>query len=153
MKNINLESENSEGCLEGYIVNCLEENYQNFLLNNVENSEQLNTIINFIKENKIEKILVVKNLNVNEEYQGQGIGRSLLDEALEDCDISILISDKYESQREGFNLNKFYEDSDFLTITETSAGSLMCYPSDFAEQLKEKIYYKPNVIKKKSRKI
>lgn len=137
MRHISIDSENNEGNIEGYIVNCLEENYQNFLRDNLEDQNKLNIIINFIKEKNIENILIVKNLNVEEEYQGQGIGRSLLEESLEDCDIALLISDKYEKQREGFSLDNFYESSDFISLLNTSSGNLMCYPSEFAEDLKE----------------
>ncbi len=148
MRHISIDSENNEGNIEGYIVNCLEENYQNFLRDNLEDQNKLNIIINFIKEKNIENILVVKNLNVEEEYQGQGIGRSLLEESLEDCDIALLISDKYENQREGFSLDNFYESSDFVSLLSTSSGNLMCYPSEFGEELKEALNPK---IKKRIR--
>ncbi len=137
MRHISIDSENNEGNIEGYIVNCLEENYQNFLKDNLEDQNKLQIIINFIKEKNIENILIVKNLNVEEECQGKGIGKSLLEESLEDCDIALLISDKYENQREGFSLDNFYESSDFISLLNTSSGNLMCYPSEFAEDLKE----------------
>jgi GNAT superfamily N-acetyltransferase len=127
--------EEAGGEITGYSVNFKSENYEFFLADCISNKNTLDKIIGFIKKEEFNNITIIKNLNVEEEFRGQGIGKALLENAVSDGNIVLLISDKYESQLKDFLLDKFYEQADFLKITDTSSGSLMCYPSEVASNL------------------
>lgn len=141
MNIIELEEEDY-ATLSGYSVSFKEENYKNFLIENISEKSLVDKIIKFMEDKGFNEIVIIKNLNVEEEFRGQGIGKALLEEALSFADIAILISDKYEIQDEGFILDNFYKNSDFEIITETCSGNLMVYPSDIAIELKESIKLK-----------
>jgi len=141
MNIIELEEEDY-ATLSGYSVSFKEENYKNFLIENISEKSLVDKIIKFMEDKGFNEIVIIKNLNVEEEFRGQGIGKALLEEALSFADIAILISDKYEIQDEGFILDDFYKNSDFEIITETGSGNLMIYPSDIAIELKESIKLK-----------
>ena len=136
-KNVELDEEG--GSLSGYVVSYNAQNYKNFLAEEIRDEKRLKAVIAFIEQNQYEQVLIVKNLNVDEEYQGQGIGRTLLENALENCSIALLIADSGETQRENFELEKFYEGSDFMTVSNEVSGPLMVFPGDEAYSLKEKI--------------
>lgn len=141
MNIIELEEEDY-ATLSGYSVSFKEENYKNFLIENISEKSLVDKIIKFMEDKGFNEIVIIKNLNVEEEFRGQGIGKALLEEALSFADIAMLISDKYEIQDEGFILDNFYKNSDFEIITETGSGNLMVYPSDIAIELKESIKLK-----------
>lgn len=141
MNIIELEEEDY-ATLSGYSVSFKEENYKNFLIENISEKSLVDKIIKFMEDKGFNEIVIIKNLNVEEEFRGQGIGKALLEEALSFADIAILISDKYEIQDEGFILDNFYKNSDFEILTETGSGNLMVYPSDIAIELKESIKLK-----------
>lgn len=130
---IYLEEEGGE--VFGYNVDFKSDNYKNFIASNVVDKDVLNKIIDFINFKEFYNIVIIKNLNVDAEFRGNGIGKTLLENAIEEAEIVFLISDKYESQVKGFILDKFYENQDFLKITETGTGNLMCYPSELAVDL------------------
>lgn len=127
------------GDLEGYSVSATDENYINFLNDNINDKKIFNSIVDFIKNKDFDNIIIIKNINVEEDFRGEGIGKSLLEDSIEDAKIVFLISDKYESQLKDFILDKFYENADFDKIYETSAGNLMCYPSEVAVEINEVI--------------
>lgn len=63
-----------EGNYEAYKVSTDKENLLNWLDNEVSNPQKLYKIIQELTEN----ILIIKNLNINEEYQGKGFGGEIL---------------------------------------------------------------------------
>lgn len=72
---------------------------------------------------------ILKNINIDEEYRGKGHGDELL-ELFEDicasnlCKCIILISDMYESQLDGFNLDEWCIKNGYTEIYDTSSGKL-----------------------------
>jgi len=138
-----LEIEEEYGAVYGYIVNFKSESFKNYIKEEISDLKKSDKIINFIENKEFENILVIKNLNVYDGYKGNGYGRGLLEDALSRCDIAILISDSHEIQEKGFNLDKFYESSDFQKITDGGGGSFMCYPSATFLELKKTIDVKP----------
>ena len=136
-KTIELEEEG--GALSGYLVSYSDNNYKNFLSKEVKDEERLKAVIDFIEHNKYDQVLIIKNLNVEDKYQGKGIGRNLLEGAISDCSIALLIADSIESQRENFQLEQFYEGSDFMKVSSEISGPLMVFPVDEAYSLKEKL--------------
>ncbi len=77
--------------------------------------------------------------------RGKGLGRDLVEAAISESEISILISDKYENQMNGLVLDNFYEGSDFEKVADASGGSLMIFPSETAIEIKKSL----NNIKRK----
>jgi GNAT superfamily N-acetyltransferase len=136
-KTVELDEEG--GSLSGYIVSHSDNNYKHFLSEEIRDEKRLKAVIEFIEENQYDQILIIKNLNVEDEYQGQGIGRNLLEDAIGECSIALLIADANESQRDNFELEKFYEGSDFMTVSSEVSGPLMVFPGDEAYTLKEKL--------------
>ena len=136
-KTIELEEEG--GALSGYLVSYSDNNYKNFLSKEIKDEERLKAVIDFIENNRYDQVLIIKNLNVEDKYQGKGIGRNLLEDAISDCSIALLIADSVESQRENFQLEKFYEGSDFMKVSSEISGLLMVFPVDEANTLKEKL--------------
>ena len=129
--------ENEFGAIDGYTVSVNEENYKNYLISETNDKEKSKIIIEAIEKNGNE-VLVIKNLNIEEEFRGQGFGKMLMEDAMsESCaDIIVLVADAYESQLPGFVLENFYKKFDFETIIETGAGPLMIYPKELAEVIK-----------------
>ena len=134
-----IELEKKGGTLSGYLVSYSDNNYKNFLSKEIKDEERLKAVIDFIEHNQYEQVLIIKNLNVEDKYQGKGIGRNLLEDAISDCSIALLIADSIESQRENFQLEKFYEGSDFMKVSSEISGLLMVFPVDEAYSLKEKL--------------
>lgn len=143
--------EEDYGTLEGYTVNFKDENYKNYIKNEISDNRIANEIISFIKNKQYDEILVIKNLNVYEGEQGNGYGRVLLERGLEGCSAAILISDKYEGQREDFILDKFYEGSHFERITDGYSGSFMAFPADDFINLKQDILKLSQIKNKKNK--
>lgn len=129
-----------EGSYEAYIVDTNAENLKNFLNTEVGDN---GSIYNIIKK-EVDKILVIKNLNIDEDFQGQGYGSELLYELLENAKSygahdAVLLCDLNESQKSGFSLTQFYENHDFSILCQPHDCPLMFYPESTAIKIKEKI--------------
>lgn len=136
-----------EGNCEAYLIETKKDNLLNWLNKEIGSSENLYKTISSL----IDNILIIKNINVEEEFQGQGNGSSILCDLMNDsyANGAILICDVGESQKEGFILEKFYEENNFKTITRNNDYPLMVYPTELAEKIiellsKEKIQ-KPKI--------
>lgn len=152
-QNIDIDDDNGDGNISGYKVSSKDENYRIFLEENLNDENKINHIVSFIEKKGYTDITIILNLNVEKESRGQGIGKGLLETALENAQVALLISDKHESQIRSFVLNKFYENADFEKITNTSGGYLMCYPSNEGLQLKAHIKECEKNDKKKLKKM
>lgn len=126
------------GSAEGYVVSSSSENVANFLEREVgaELGEQILAIL----RDKTQRVAVFKNLNVDEDSRGNGVGTDLacrFFDAAGHIDAVILIADAVESQRDGFSLKAFYEGFDFEKVAGTPAGPLMVCPIELAEEIRE----------------
>ena len=130
-----------EGNIEAYTVDCKKEQLFNFLSDKIKESELLYNVINEYSQT----VTVIKNINIEEEYQGQGYGAEILNNALDLTDIVILECDNDEIQRENFILEDFYKNFGFISIKGNS-NPIMIYPEDLAKKIKEK--YESELIKK-----
>lgn len=121
------------GNCEAYVVPTKKENLLNWLQKETSEAEK---IYNTIK-NLAEDILIIKNINVDEEFQGQGNGSQILCELINNsfADAAILVCDIGETQKEGFVLENFYENHDFKTIKINNEYPLMVYPIILAEKI------------------
>lgn len=126
-----------EGNYEAYKVSTDKENLLNWLDNEVSNPQKLYQIIQELTDN----ILIIKNLNINEEYQGKGFGGEVLCDLLNESfsTAAILICDIGENQKEGFILEKFYENYDFKTISIYNNYPIMVFPSELANNIITKL--------------
>lgn len=88
-------------------------------------------------------IALVTSIEVDPEYRGQGIGRSLMDQWLEECaqleaDACMLVCD---SHREQTNLQGTLEDWYHSLGMEQAdlfiSGPLMVYPASLADEIRE----------------
>lgn len=124
-----------DGNCDGYVINTNAENLLNFLSEYAVDAQR---IVNAIKSIK-DEILIIKNINVDERFQGFGYGSEIINYMLNEsyCSTAILICDTSESQKEGFVLEKFYENNDFQTIFYTNDYPIMMFPIEVAEQIKK----------------
>lgn len=133
----NEEEDGFEGCIEAYIVGTEKENLKNFLASNMNDDGSFYTIV----KNNINSIMVVKNLDVDEAYRGQGWGNSILESIISEKQVDgiILIADMYETQSPGFNLVKFYEKNGFMKVTTHLDCPVMIYPVEVAAKIKHEV--------------
>lgn len=111
------------GSVYGYSINTDSENLKNWLhKNNVENIEIIYNLLN-----KYEKIAILENINVYDEYKGRGYGNILMSNFIDGCDNEergiILICDK--SEENNFSLLKWYEGFGFEIIGNSVLGELL----------------------------
>lgn len=147
-KNYSLEEDDFEGSIECYSVDTKKENLKNWLESEVGDNGQIYAAIQSLAK----EILIIKNVYLEEEYRGQGLGQDIINEALGDSfsNAAILVCDTYESQKSGFNLEKFYESVDFKTIETNSQNCpLMVYPEELANNIIEKLNQSITVKKNK----
>jgi hypothetical protein len=130
MKDIIIEKNNGLSGAEGYTIDINKPQLKNWLSNiMVDYEPMLESIMALTDE-----ITILKNIWT--ETHGKGLGTKILDDFLEEsCGIVILEAypDKDEDRDK---LNHFYEKNDFLQM---DTHNIMIYPSDFAEEIKEKI--------------
>lgn len=128
-----LELDHDHGSCSGYHCSPFVVNYQHFILGATHDEAFSQILIQFIKEQIFDEVTVIKNLHVDDGFRGQGVGGSLLDEALSHSEMALLVADGFEEQLPGFSLLKFYEDRGFVTIKTLNVGYLMMYPAELAE--------------------
>lgn len=137
-KEYDLEEDGFEGSIECYLADTSKENLRNWLESEVQNGTQ---IYNTLKE-LTHETLILKNLYIDEKYRGQGFGLDAVSEVLSDSytPCAILVCDTHEEQRKGFNLESFYKELGFETITLNETNQpLMVYPKKIAHQLIQKL--------------
>lgn len=110
------------GSAFGYEVDSTKDNLQLWLYSYIEDKALLDVLRSSYKN-----VAILKNINVEVECQGEGYGSELLNKWLDEviAPVVLLISDSAESQKEGFVLDKFYEDFGFEVLRDTPYGSLM----------------------------
>lgn len=129
-KSYDEEESGFNGSCEAYLISTQKENLLNWLQKETPRAEQIYKSIQKLTG----EILIVKNLNVDEKFQGQGFGTQILCDLINDSytNAAILVCDIGESQKEGFILEKFYESHDFKTIATNNDYPLMVYPQELA---------------------
>jgi len=88
---------------------------------------------------RVDSFAVVKNISVDEGYRGNGLGSEILGEFLDevdDVDLVLLEVDIAETQCEGFDLRQWYENNDFIIISDlTGVPPIMAFPEERANEL------------------
>jgi len=132
------EDENGfNGNVEAYSIATSKENLKNWLKKEIHDNGTLYEIIKNLTDN----ILIIKNINVNEEFQGKGFGAEILCSVINDsyAGSAILLCDIGENQREGFVLEDFYKNNGFDTVLVKDGYPLMVFPEKLALEIKEQI--------------
>jgi len=81
-----------------------------------------------IEDDELFPVGILKNINVDEEYQGEGYGVDLMESFLTECShcsYIVLIVDLDESQRKGFSLIDWYKSFGFGIWGEASGNPVM----------------------------
>lgn len=125
------------GSLSGYVVDAGEVNLGNYLDDHTPLADQ---IMEALREQR-EVVALLRNLEVDEEVRGQGIGTAMVEQFFEEAErlgatSLLLISDEQESQADGFELSRWYESFGFEPALATEQGPIMVMPDSLAEQLR-----------------
>ena len=97
-------------------------------INNWIETERVQPNFDTIPDDELFPIGILKNINVNEEYRGQGFGVDLMENFLTECShcqYVVLIADLGEEQREDFNLIDWYKSFGFTIFGESGGNPVM----------------------------
>lgn len=135
---ITIELTEDGGSLSGYVVDANEVNLENYLQDHTEHASQ---IMDLLRERQ-ETVALLRNLAVDEDCRGHGIGTTLLGRFFEEAETVgatafLLISDENESQAEGFVLSEWYESFGYEHTLPTISGPIMVMSECLAEALRE----------------
>lgn len=113
-----INQDHDHGSLEGYVVDTNKAQLVNYLSSNGISKNVIDEL-----KSKVNRIAIIKNLEVDDDKRGQKIGTELLDNAIEDAyekhaQAIILIADKSEDNK--FDLEKWYERYGFEKIATTN---------------------------------
>lgn len=131
------EKDGFSGSCEAYLIPTEKENLYNWLSKEIDKPE---IVYKALKE-VAKDILIIKNINVDEDFRGQGNGTQILCDMIGDsyAQSAILLCDIGENQHEGFVLEKFYEENNFKTVLLHNNYPLMVYPERLAQKVIEKL--------------
>jgi len=111
------------GSLEGYVMSTDKPNINNYLQSQGATPELINNITNRYKT-----LALIRNMYVDDDYRGQGIGNDLVSNAIDDAasngaDAIILVSDTDEDNP--FDLTKWYEGFGFEIVGTAGTNPVM----------------------------
>lgn len=115
-------------------------------LKNWEVKERVQPDFDTIDDEDLFPIGILKNINVDQEHQGQGFGIDLVENFLTECShcsYVVLIADLGELQREGFNLIEWYKQFGFTIWGESSGNPVMIKKMDSLEEIDLSIGHNP----------
>ena len=111
------------GSLEGYVMSTDKPNINNYLQSQGATPELINNITKQYKT-----LALIRNMYVDDDYRGQGIGNDLVSNAIDDAvnngaDAIILVSDSDEDNP--FDLTKWYESFGFEVVGTAGNNPVM----------------------------
>lgn len=125
-----------EGSLEGYVADAAEPNIRNYLDRHCSEAEMVSAVLTDLGE----RVALLRNLYVPEEWRGQGIGTDLVSEFMRQAEAKgasayLLISDECEGQANGLDLTSWYAGFGFEAVIQTPAGPLMVISDAVLEEI------------------
>jgi len=120
---IHIGQSSDNGSLEGYVVDTSQEQIENYLSSQGVQQRRIDDL-----RNEFSRIGIIKNMWVDEDARGQGIGNDLMSMAIDDAydngaEAIILIADMGEQNE--IDLVKWYESFDFQIIDKAGTDYLM----------------------------
>ena len=111
------------GSLEGYVMSSDKPNINNYLQSQGATPELINNITK-----RYTTLALIRNMYVDDDYRGQGIGNDLVSNAIDDAanngaDAIILVSDTDEDNP--FDLTKWYEGFGFEIVGTAGTNPVM----------------------------
>ena len=111
------------GSLEGYVMSTDKPNINNYLQSQGATPELINNITKRYKT-----LALIRNMYVDDDYRGQGIGNDLVSNAIDDAanngaDAILLVSDTDEDNP--FDLTKWYEGFGFEVVGTAGNNPIM----------------------------
>ena len=135
-----VEVSHDHAAASGYIVSSSAENVGNYFSSHTEDHTRIAKWL----ELNVATVCVLKNVNVDDDQRGNGYGNDALDEFMRFADSAeaiILISDRYESQEDGFVLDKWYENWGFSKVTTCTSGTIMVCPEEIALKMRADLFF------------
>lgn len=129
-----------EGTLEGYVVDATEPNIQNYLEQHCSEAGLVAGVLAELGE----RVALLRNLYVPEEWRRQGIGTELVSEFIRQAEgkgasTYLLISDECEGQANGLDLTSWYTGFGFEVVMQTPAGPLMVISDSVREEITRRL--------------
>lgn len=124
------------GSIFGYVVDASEPNIENYLMQHTN----LGKSIAFRLAQRNEVVALLRNLHVDLEHRGQGVGSELVLSFLQEAEQAgatcyVLLSDDGEEQINNLDLKAWYEKFGFSGVLCTESGPLMVMPDNVADDL------------------
>ncbi|MEK6829532.1 MAG: hypothetical protein AABY15_05390 [Nanoarchaeota archaeon] len=97
-------------------------------LNNWIEGERISADFNSIPDSELFPIGILKNINVEDDYKGQGRGNELFDRFIEEashCSYITFIADTSEEQNKGFDLINWYKRKGFNIFGDSGGMPVM----------------------------
>lgn len=100
------------------------------IINRYGDSEIILTVLNEEYSNELFPVSILENINIKESYRNIGNGKKLYYEyenwaKINNCQYSLLVSDKEEKQLDDFNLDNWYKSLGYVKIGNISNNSVM----------------------------
>lgn len=120
---ISIDQSNDGGSLEGYVVDTDQPQLKNYL-----SAQHASTKLIVDLVTRFNRIAIIKNLYVEDEYRNRGFGRDLLDSAIDaaydsDAEAIVLIADTHEEN--AFDLINWYKNYGFEIIGYADRNPVM----------------------------
>jgi ribosomal protein S18 acetylase RimI-like enzyme len=114
---------NSGGSLEGYVVDTDKPQLKNYLESQGASEQLINNIAS-----KFGRISIIKNMYIDDDSRGQGLGSNLLNNAIDDshdrgAEAILLIADVHESNE--FSIVDWYKNYGFEIIGDAGGDPIM----------------------------
>ncbi|WP_005742620.1 GNAT family N-acetyltransferase [Pseudomonas amygdali] len=124
------------GSISGYVIDAAEPNIKNYLMQHTNLGKSIAGRL----AQRNEVVALLRNLYVDLEHRGQGIGSELVSSFLQEAEQAgatsyILLSDSGEEQVNDLDLNAWYENFGFCKVLSTGSGPLMVMPDSVADDL------------------
>ena len=127
----NIDQEDENGSLEGYVVDTAQPQLKNYLTAQGADDQLIDSIAD-----RFSRIAIIRNIWVDEDYRNSGIGSSLLESAINaafaaGAEAIVLVADLNEDNEQlGKSLDTWYQGWGFKTIGHAGNDPIMLLIAD-----------------------